>query len=201
MKVKDIVGAGSSYSCATWYQTLWVSDRKTIEKSGHFTYKKQSHDVRSFISKKLHWKVKSLKVRSARLFLSSIFTILPNGDNDNEAVLKVSQNNIDRHKENGSLITFNSKGDTLRIAKIQTSLVVSYKILQIWSVFARSTHRQQPLRSKFYICACARTAYIPKTSRQILHDNSWTESPGLKHLCAFCSWMPVWCVKSPVYIQ
>ena len=27
---------------------------------------------------------------------SSIFTVLPNGDNDNEAVLKESQNNFDR---------------------------------------------------------------------------------------------------------
>ena len=35
---------------------------------------------------------------------SSIFTILPNGDNDNQAVLKESQNTFDRHyTENGSL--------------------------------------------------------------------------------------------------
>ena len=33
---------------------------------------------------------------------SLIFTILPNGDNDNEAVLKESQINFDRHIENGS---------------------------------------------------------------------------------------------------
>ena len=66
--------------------------------------------------------------------LSSIFTILPNGDNDNEAILKESQNNFDRHIENGSSISlyFNSKGDNLRISQIQTSLVMSdYKILQI----------------------------------------------------------------------
>ena len=53
-------------------------------------------------------------------------TILPNGNNDNEAVLKESQNNFDRHIENGSskiLNMFNSKGDSLRISQIQTSLV------------------------------------------------------------------------------
>ena len=33
---------------------------------------------------------------------SSIFTILLNGNNDNEAVLKESQNNFDRPIENGS---------------------------------------------------------------------------------------------------
>ena len=33
---------------------------------------------------------------------SSIFTILPNGDNDNEMVLMESQNNFDKHIENGS---------------------------------------------------------------------------------------------------
>ena len=33
---------------------------------------------------------------------SSLFTILPNRDNDNEAVLKESQNNSDRPMENGS---------------------------------------------------------------------------------------------------
>ena len=33
---------------------------------------------------------------------SSIFTILPNWDNDNEAGLKESQYNFDRHIDNGS---------------------------------------------------------------------------------------------------
>ena len=30
---------------------------------------------------------------------------------------------------------------------------------------------------------------------QILQDNSWTESPGLKNLCAICRWMLVQYVK------
>ena len=34
---------------------------------------------------------------------SSVFTILPNGDNDTEAVLKETKNNFDRPIENGSL--------------------------------------------------------------------------------------------------
>ena len=45
------------------------------------------------------------------------------------------------------------------------------------------------LQSKFYICACALTAYIPNHSTKILQDNSWTERSGLKtfvHFVAVC---------------
>ena len=104
-------------------------------------------------------------------YFSSIFTILPNGDNDNEAVLKESQNNFDRPIENG--IFFNSKEDNPKFSQIQTSFVTSdYKILQILRVFRGSNTMTFTLHSKFYICACARTVYIPKTSKQILQDNS-----------------------------
>ena len=67
-----------------------------------------------------------------------MFTILPNGDNDNEAVLKESQNNFDRPIENGSskIYIFNSKGDNLQISQIQTVLIMpDYKILQILVFF------------------------------------------------------------------
>ena len=66
---------------------------------------------------------------------SSIFTILPNGDNADEVVLKESQNNFDRPIENGSSksSSFKSEGDNLRISQIQMSLVMfDYKILQMF---------------------------------------------------------------------
>ena len=71
----------------------------------------------------------------------------------------------------------------------------------MWSVFRGPHTITFTLQGKFYICACALTVYIPKTTRQILQDNTWTESPNLKNLCVFCSWMPVWCVKNRVYVQ
>ena len=55
---------------------------------------------------------------------SSIFTVLANGVNDNETVLKESQNNFDRHIENGSYIIY-SMGDNMRISQIQKSPVMS----------------------------------------------------------------------------
>ena len=41
-------------------------------------------------------------VESLTRDFSSIFTILPNGDNDNEAMLEEAQNNFDMPIENGS---------------------------------------------------------------------------------------------------
>ena len=90
----------------------------------------------------------------------------------------------------------------MRISQIRTSLVMcDYKILQILSVFRGPHTATFTFQSKFYICACALTAYFPKTSRQILQDNPCTESPGSKNLCVFCSLMPVCCDKSHVYVQ
>ena len=51
---------------------------------------------------------------NVRDFLS-VFTILSNGYNDNEAVLKKSQNNFDRHIENGS--------SKISISLIQTEII------------------------------------------------------------------------------
>ena len=72
-----------------------------------------------------------------------------------------------------NLYMFNSKGDNLRISQIQTSLVKSdYKILQILNVFRGPHTMTFTLQSKLLVCASALTVYIPKTSRQILPDNS-----------------------------
>ena len=104
--------------------------------------------------------------------------------NQNEAVLKESQNNFDRPVEHGI--------SKISIFLNQTLLVMSeYKILQILSVFRGQNTMTFTLQSTFYKWACALTVYIPTTSRQILQGNSWTESPGLKNMCAFCSRMPI----------
>ena len=64
-------------------------------------------------------------------------------------------------------------GDNLRILQIQTSLVKSdYNILQILSVFRGPHTMTVTLQSKFDVCACLLTAYITKTARQLLQDNS-----------------------------
>ena len=61
----------------------------------------------------------------------------------------------------------------MRSSQIQTSLVMSdYKISQILSVFRGPHTTAFILQRKFYICACAVTVYILKTSRQILQYNS-----------------------------
>ena len=46
---------------------------------------------------------------------SSIFTILPNGDIDNEAVLKETQNSFDRHLDN--------RGSKISIFLIQREII------------------------------------------------------------------------------
>ena len=126
--------------------------------------------------------------------------MLPNSDNDNEAVLKEPQNNFDRHIENSSskisifLIQMEIIWEFHKFKRRLYVVMSDYKILQILSIFRGPYTMTFTLQSKFYICACALPVYNPKTSRQILQDNSWTESPGLKNLCAFCSCMSVWSV-------
>ena len=80
----------------------------------------------------------------------------------------------------------NSKGDNSRISQIKTSIVTTdYKILQILSVILGSHTMAFTLQSMFYVCACALIVHIPKTSKQILQDNTITDC--LKNSSAFSS--------------
>ena len=61
----------------------------------------------------------------------------------------------------------------MRISQIQISLVMSdYKIMQNLNPFRGPHTKIFTLQSKFYICACTLTVFIPKTSIQILQGNS-----------------------------